>query len=286
MSLVIREAAAGDTDDLADISRNTWEGHDYLEQVSKNWLADGGFIVGEAGGRVVACAKITGMPGRIAWLEGLRVHPDFRGRGYGRIMSDQVLQLALEKVETGEFSAVEFSTYIGNVESRTMAEKQGFRITERFHVIGMENPLPSGESVSLKETALSSGDLSIYPEHTPCGWKYIHTSAADTPGWLRRHAQFWQTESGAGFLTSGRGGEVSPLATALDDPEGFITGAQSLAVLKGLDYLEMMIHDSHRNLLKHALEAGFSYWEEPGAANIPLYRYYGTCIPSGKQVSN
>ncbi len=286
MSLVIREAAAGDTDDLAEISRNTWDGHDYLEQVSRNWLADGGFVVGEADGRVVACAKITGMPGRIAWLEGLRVHPDFRGRGYGRLMSDQVLRLALEKVEAGEFSAVEFSTYTGNVESRTMAEKQGFRITELFHVIGIEKPFPSRASVSLTETALSSGDLSIYSEHTPCGWKYIHTSAADTPAWLKSHAQFWQTESGTGFLTSSRGAEVSPLASALGDPESFITGALCLAALKGMDYLEMMIHDSHRELLKTALEAGFSYWENNGEANIPLYRYYGHCIPSGKQVSN
>lgn len=273
MRLVIRKASAADTGDLAEISRNTWDGHDYLEEVSKVWLKESGFVVGEVENRVIACGKITAMPGRVAWLEGLRVHPEYRGKGMGKLMSEKVLQLALDKVDTGEFSSIEFSTYIGNVESRAMAEKQGFQITELFHVVGRENLSDSDLHVSVSETTLTPGDLSIYSEHTPCGWKYIHTSAADAISWMKRNAGIWQTESGARFLTSNRGFEISPLASALDDPEGFVTGALSLARSKSMDYLEMMIHDSHSELLNLSLKAGFSYWEEQGTANIPVYRY-------------
>ncbi len=273
MELLVRTAEPGDRKDLADISRNTWEGHDYLEKTAEAWFTDSGFMVGEVAGRVVACGKITCLPGNTAWLEGLRVHPDYRGKGLGRIMSEKILQEALRLKLKGKYNEIEFSTYINNVESRTMAEKQGFRITELFHVLGFENPSMKHGSVSVVKTQLLPEDLSIYRQHTPCGWKYPISSASETTDWLLDNAEFWQTETGARFLTARRGFEISPLASSLKDPGEFVRGALSLVLSKKMDYAEIMAHDSHHTVLKAALTAGFSYWEEPGTANIPVYRF-------------
>jgi len=274
MNLTVREAAAGDLADLADISRNTWEGHDYLEKVSPEWIRDSGFIVGETEGRVIACGKISKMPGDVAWLEGLRVHPDYRGRGYGRAMSERILGFARGKVRRKEFSCIEFSTYINNVESRTIAEEQGFRIVELFHVVGLEEPSGRAVDIQVREVAPDAEDFSIYPGHSPCGWKYIRTSSIDSIGWMRKNAKFWQAETGARFLSSNRGFEFSPLASSLKDPEGFVHAALSLAAANEMDYAEMMIHDSHRVIIDSAVRSGFTYWEEPGIANIPVYRFF------------
>lgn len=273
---MVRPAVPGDREDLAEISRTTWEGHDYLEQVTGEWLEDSGFMVAELDGRVIGCGKITPFPGEVAWLEGLRVHRDFRGRGLGAVISSRILEEALKQVEMGRFRGIEFSTYINNLESRAMAEKQGFRITEEFHVVGLEEPDPGGLVLpEVFETRLEGADLRIYPLHAPCGWKYPRSSESDTIQWLQRNSTFWETQGGARFLASRRGFEISPLASALDDPREFILGAVSLVISRGMDCSEMMIHDSHSALLRRAVEFGYEYWEEPGRANVPVYRYFG-----------
>ncbi len=273
MDLLIRPAEPGDRADLAEISRTTWEGHDYLEGVADSWLTDSGFIVGELSGRVVACGKISRMPGDVAWLEGLRVHSEFRGRGLGRVMSDRILEEALRLLQEGRFTGIEFSTYINNLESRAMAERQGFRITELFHVVGIEDITPPSTPMELTPVDITAEDLAIYLEHAPCGWKYIHAREKDSLAWLRANAGIWQTPGGVRFLASNRDMEISPLSSALTDPGEFIKGALSLVASMDRDCAEIMIHDSHGHVIRAALNAGFSYWEEPGTANIPVYRY-------------
>jgi GNAT superfamily N-acetyltransferase len=270
--LLIREAVAGDLDDLAAISKTTWDGDDYLESVSDKWILEDGFFVGETEGRVVACGKISSMPGGVAWLEGLRVHRDFKGKGYGRALSDSILQIAVAKHNKGEFKVIEFSTYINNMESISMAEKQGFQISELFHVVSMENPPLAETTTKLRRISPETADFSIYPHHAPCGWKYINCRAADSIQWMKNNAEFWQVQTGAGFLVANRRYEISPLASSLNDINGFIGGIFALAEKKRLDYLEVMIHDSHTEILTQLLERGFSYWENPAKANLPVYR--------------
>lgn len=273
IELVVRSAEARDMADLSAISRCTWEGHDYLERVADRWLADPGFIVGELDGRVVACGRIARLPGDVAWLEGLRVHPDFRGRGFGRVMSERLLSKALKLMSEGFFTSIEFSTYVHNVRSRAIAEQQGFSIVELFHVLYLERPSGPAPGVDVVSTCLRRGDLDIYSEHAPCGWKYLQASNDGAEQWLRDHADFLQTERGARFLVSRRDSEISPLASSLEDPEGFVRGVVSFAASRALESVEIMVHDSHSQVLSAALNAGFSYWEEPEAANILVYRH-------------
>jgi GNAT superfamily N-acetyltransferase len=273
--LIIRKATLKDLIDIGEISRTTWDGEDYLETVSGEWIKQPGFIVGELQGRVIACGKITPMPAQIAWLEGLRVHSDFRGKGIGRVMSDEILRIVLEKLRSGEFRSIEFSTYINNAESRSMAGKQGFSVAELFHVIGMDDFAQSSSPAVPEEFTPSASDFSVYPLHAPCGWKFIHHCARGSLEWMKANAEFWQVSTGARFLASRRGMEISPLAGAFADPAGFIQGAFALAGINKLDSLELVIHDEHKDILSTALKSGFSYWETPGEANLPVYRFTG-----------
>ena len=270
--LVIREAAENDLGDLAEISNTTWDGDDYLESVSGGWVREDGFFVGEIDGRVVACGKISSMPGGVAWLEGLRVHKDFKGKGYGRALSDSILQTAVARKKKGEFKTIEFSTYISNLESISMAEKQGFKVSEMFHVVSMENPPLPEAAAKLRKVYPNTADFSIYPHHAPCGWKYISHRNKGSVQWMKNNAEFWQVQSGARFLAASRGQEISPLASSLKDIDGFVNGVFALAEKKRLDYLEVIVHDSHTEILAQLLENGFSYWENHGKANLPVYR--------------
>jgi len=82
---LVRDARAEDKAGVLELTAHTWEFGDYIQYVFDDWLADrhGRFLVAEelALGRIVAIDKLSMLSPTEAWFEGLRVHPDFRGRG-------------------------------------------------------------------------------------------------------------------------------------------------------------------------------------------------------------
>ena len=83
-ALVCRPALPVDTPAVLDLTARIWDGGDYVPRVWDDWLADplGLLAVGEYAGKVVATGKLTRLLPRSWWLEGLRVHPDYEGRGF------------------------------------------------------------------------------------------------------------------------------------------------------------------------------------------------------------
>jgi GNAT superfamily N-acetyltransferase len=82
-ALTIRPARPADRPAMERICAHTWDWGDYIPEVWDAWLADpgGGLTVGEVDGRVIAVSKATYQPEGQVWLEGMRVDPDYRGRG-------------------------------------------------------------------------------------------------------------------------------------------------------------------------------------------------------------
>jgi GNAT superfamily N-acetyltransferase len=81
--IVCRPALPKDTPEVLELTRQIWEGEDYVPHVWAEWLADpdGLLVVAEYGGRVAGLGKLTRLAAGEWWLEGLRVHPDLEGRG-------------------------------------------------------------------------------------------------------------------------------------------------------------------------------------------------------------
>lgn len=82
--LVCRPALPQDTQRVIDLSRLIWGGGDYLHLVWDEWLkeSDQVLAVAEYAGRLAGCGRLCLVSPGEYWLEGLRVHPDFRGRGF------------------------------------------------------------------------------------------------------------------------------------------------------------------------------------------------------------
>ncbi|NOK63715.1 MAG: hypothetical protein GFH27_549379n58 [Chloroflexi bacterium AL-W] len=87
-TLAIRPAQPSDREHVFAMVAHVWEGNDYIPRVWDDWLADSGgaMFVGELEGKPVALAKITAVDDDEDWFEGLRVDPDYRGRGLSRVM--------------------------------------------------------------------------------------------------------------------------------------------------------------------------------------------------------
>jgi GNAT superfamily N-acetyltransferase len=82
-TLVCRPALPKDTPDVMELTRTIWEGEDYVPAVWAEWLEDyeGVLAVAQYGRRVVGLCKLSRLGGEEWWLQGLRVHPEYEGRG-------------------------------------------------------------------------------------------------------------------------------------------------------------------------------------------------------------
>jgi len=80
--VVCRPALPRDTADVKEFSKFTWEGHDYVQYVWDEWLADpeGILAVAEYAGQAVGLAKVTLLAPGQWWLEGFRVDKKFQGQ--------------------------------------------------------------------------------------------------------------------------------------------------------------------------------------------------------------
>lgn len=78
--------------------------------------------MGESDGKKMALAHVAMCPGRLAWLEGVRVHPDFRRARVATALLDRMLAWAAKK------GAREASAIVSqeNAPSQRMLERNGF----------------------------------------------------------------------------------------------------------------------------------------------------------------
>lgn len=271
--LIVRPAEEADLPGLEEISRLTWEGFDYLDRVAGDWIAEGNLFTGIVQGRVAACARYTRVPGGILWLEGLRVHPEFRGLGYGKAVSGHVLSICKGLIHRGLARGIEFSTYSLNAESRGLSEKQGFRVAEWFHILYREG-MPVCDC-RIEPCEPVPEDFGVFPDRVSVGWKYGHWREEGFIQWFNSVARVWRTETGARFLTGLRDDEVSPLASAFHDIGGFFNGIRAFASRNGRTYIELFLHDSMKGMLEAAREHGWGYWENPDSSNVPVYEWGG-----------
>jgi GNAT superfamily N-acetyltransferase len=90
-----RPALESDTPAMLELTALIWEGSDYVPKVWAEWLADpnGRLLVAEYQGRLVGLVKLSRLAEDDWWLQGLRVHPEFEGRGVAAQLHDAALQV-------------------------------------------------------------------------------------------------------------------------------------------------------------------------------------------------
>lgn len=95
--LEVRDARTEDRDAVVAFCARTWgDDGDYIPGVWDSWLVDttGAVLVGVAGGRPVAVSHVSMLAPDEAWIEGLRVAPEARRHGVGRVMVSRSLARA------------------------------------------------------------------------------------------------------------------------------------------------------------------------------------------------
>ena len=117
-------------DMVIEISSGIWDGHDYVPKVFDKWVAEekGEFLSIWEEDRMVGFAKTTHSSDEVAWLEGIRVHKDYRGKCYGELLAARQLVRAKEM----GYTKAALSTYVENYASIHIIEKEGFKKVDSY----------------------------------------------------------------------------------------------------------------------------------------------------------
>lgn len=119
-----------DTPEVMELTRTIWNGEDYVPSVWSEWYSDpqGLLAIAEYGGRVVGLGKLTLIASNDWWLEGLRVHPDYEGRGIASHLHGYLLRYWLTKGA----GALRLVTASFRTPVHRICERTGFRKVGEF----------------------------------------------------------------------------------------------------------------------------------------------------------
>lgn len=96
MDARVRPARPSDRAPLMSFIKDVWGGHDYIPGVWDMWIRDTGskmFVV-EADGVPVGMNRLRVVADGSAWLEGVRVHPRYRGLGLASMLGENSMKVA------------------------------------------------------------------------------------------------------------------------------------------------------------------------------------------------
>lgn len=125
----IRPAIKSDKKEILNFCVNTFRWGDYIDRVWHYWYKSGHLLVVEDGGRKIGMSHMAMCPdGRSMWLEGVRVHPDYRRSGIATRLIAKMIKYGRQKGAL-QASAIVDGT---NVASQRMMEKNGFAVVSRW----------------------------------------------------------------------------------------------------------------------------------------------------------
>lgn len=129
-SLSVRAARAEDKDAVLAFCQNTFQWGDYIPHVWDRWLNDpnGQLLVGVVNDQPVSVMRVA-IHGTMAWLEGMRVHPDFRRQGIARATEAEGRAWARAR----GCRVARLATSIKNLAAQTMLHLSGYQRIAQFN---------------------------------------------------------------------------------------------------------------------------------------------------------
>lgn len=180
----LRSVTEADRSRIVEISSQIWEGHDYVPELLDEWLADSeGEVIGAVlDGRLVGFARRTWLAPGLAWFEGIRTDPAYRGRGIGRAITEYLIGRA----RAADASRISLSAYVTNAASIHIIESYGFAQVATFVYRERPADAPSPDQdigadpqiapVSEEETVeyvAGSSFLRLAQRRFPRGWRFF-----------------------------------------------------------------------------------------------------------------
>ncbi|MGC8629368.1 MAG: GNAT family N-acetyltransferase [Thermoplasmata archaeon] len=135
----IRNATMRDKPRILEFCKNTWQGmetgledtqHDYISFVYDSWIRKKSMITAEIDHRPVAILNVNPCNDGSAWLEGMRVDPEYRRKGVASVLTSYVLE---------KYKKVRMSIFDWNEPSKKLAGKLGAKLIDTYIFITLDD---------------------------------------------------------------------------------------------------------------------------------------------------
>jgi len=189
MKLYFRDLTKKDIPAILDISKDIWEGDDYIPDVIERWLNDkdnlayGGFLEEEMK-ELIGLGRVKMFPNGVAWLEGGRVKITHQKQGIGRDLMKYAIDYS---IQVGAKIA-QYDTSSRNFGSKSLAKFHGFKEKKRMEVLECDvNKLKLKDykfsdirEISNEEAKKVYQRMDIGPgDEINIGWSYIPLSSLE-----------------------------------------------------------------------------------------------------------
>lgn len=254
---IIRLARPEDAPDLLAIAKTIWDGHDYLPTIIQRWTKERWFFVAEYMGKVIACIKLSEFPDNVIWIEGLRVHARYQGKGIGAFMNAFVMDYCQRLTDRNLKLTFEFCTYYQNLESLKLSDKMGARLVESYYNLERRGVAKITVPEILKDYGMDIFEL--YPSYIPLGWQSVHNHP-DSLAFIRKYATVFRSPQ-ALYLCGGVGERCITLLS--EPPEDLLA---ELPYLQGFfgsrKRISIIVPRSLESRLPQLMAAGFDFWDD------------------------
>ncbi len=281
-----RKARHEDKSAILDISKDVWEGTDYLPEIFDKWVEGKGgeFTVAEIDGRVVGCAKFTVLSPKEYWLEGIRVHRDMRGRGIAK----KITEYYIDKAKSLGYEYLSLSTYIENHESKKIIKDYGFEPTlELMGFYADENIQVDDVTEYTKVSNIEEVMHIFYTEEMKCrknflafDWTFMKSKEELIRELIIRGEVYIFKEGDvikSTIIISDKLSKSNELSISYLDGKEYYTEAIKFANKKTIEGkyhgLEFMCPNDE-NMRTSAFDAGLKTWDDHGD-NVLVYEYIG-----------
>ena len=139
MEIYFRKLVFEDIPAIKYISKDIWEGWDYIVGVIENWLKDEkclnyGAFKDESQSEMVGFGRVKIINDYLAWLEGGRVKLEYQRQGIGRKM----MKYAIEYAYKVNAKVAQYDTSSTNLGSHSLAKFFGFKRKKSLNVLDAE----------------------------------------------------------------------------------------------------------------------------------------------------
>lgn len=164
---IIRPAKKSDREEILSFCINTFSWGDYIHRVWDYWFRSGRLLVAENEGKKIGMSHVAICPdSKSMWLEGVRVHPDYRRSKIATQLLEKMIEYGKKKGALQASAIVD----VTNVASQHMMEKNGFEVVSRWAYYSTADGRPGRKrkkrSAARLATMADLGDI----------WEYLQNS--------------------------------------------------------------------------------------------------------------
>ena len=132
----IRSPIISDKEKILEFCQNTFSWGDYIDEVYDFWINEGDLIILEQDGMPIGmCHGVTYKDEGMVWIEGIRVHDDYRRKG----LAEKMVQYIEKNALNFDIKYASMLIESENIASLNLAKKMGYTVHTQWNYVRLES---------------------------------------------------------------------------------------------------------------------------------------------------